>query len=378
MAAERPEARRGAAAPPPPARAGRAPAAEAGDAAVVRDLGAWYDEVARDLPWRRTRDPYAVWLSEIMLQQTRVETVVPYFERFLARFPDVGSLAAAPLDDVLGLWSGLGYYRRARQLHAAAREVTERWGGALPASAAELRTLSGVGAYTAGAVASIAFDRREPLVDGNVARVLARLEGIDDDVRGAEGARRLWEAAARLVPEDRPGRFNQALMELGATVCSPRAPRCEACPVRARCVAAEEGRQDALPVVSPKRAPRAVRVVAAVIRHGGRVWLARRVESGLFGGLWEPPMVEARSIAAARAALAGAGIAADVRVRRAGEVKHVLSHRALQVLVVAGSVERAWRDRRLDAAAYERAAWLAPDAALGVSTLARKVLAAAR
>jgi A/G-specific adenine glycosylase len=347
--------------------------------------------VARDLPWRRTRDPYAIWLSEVMLQQTRVETVIPYYERFLARYPTVADLAGATLDQVLSLWSGLGYYRRARVLHLAAREVTERYGGAFPAEAAGLRDLPGVGAYTAGAIASIAFDRREALVDGNVARVLARLEGIDDDIKSAAGARRLWAAAARLVPAERPGRFNQALMELGATVCTPRSPRCDACPVDGACAARAAGREEELPVISPKREAPSVAMVAAVVRAGRRVLLARRAEGGLFGGLWEPPMVEAPSLAAALPLLAAAGVgeaagregaagspALPAALREVGRVRHILTHRRLEVTVARAEVAAPWRRRAKLADPYEKAEWLDPDEVdLGISKLARKILSAA-
>ena len=182
-----------------------------------------FDESARALPWRETRDPYAVWVSEIMLQQTRVETVVPYYERFLARFPTPYSLAEADEDTVLAHWSGLGYYRRARLLHAGVREVVAQYGGAVPEDAEARLALPGVGRYTAGAIGSIAFDKPEPVVDGNVTRVLARLLRIDTPVGTTRTPKRLWEEAERLVPTERPGDFNQALMELGATVCTPRA-----------------------------------------------------------------------------------------------------------------------------------------------------------
>src|SRR5262249_2371378 len=202
---------------------------------------------------RRRRDAYAVWLSEIMLQQTRVETVVPYFERFLAKYPTVMALAAADLDEVLSLWSGLGYYRRARQLYATAREVTERYGGPFPGQAAELKKLPGIGDYTAGAIASLSFGQREPLVDGNVARVFSRLFGIEEPIQSPEGVKQLWALARRLLPEQRPGRFNEALMELGAMVCTPRDPRCDVCPVREGCAARATGRALELPVMIAKR-----------------------------------------------------------------------------------------------------------------------------
>lgn len=349
------------------------------DRALASALCAWFEASARDLPWRRTRDPYAIWLSEIMLQQTRVETVVPYFERFLMRFPDVRSLASAEVDDVLSLWSGLGYYRRARELHAAAREVTTRYGGELPSEAAELRELRGVGAYTAGAIASIAFGKAEPLVDGNVSRVLARIEGIEEDVKSTAGSRRIWATAARLVPRDMPGRFNEALMELGATICTPREPGCLICPVRSMCAAFATGRQSELPVVGGRGRVPVVPMVAAVVRHGSEVLFARRAEGGLFGGLWEPPMVEASSLRDAQGALQGAGInAGAAALREAGRVRHVLSHRELDVLVVGGEASSRFVPEPPSTPPYERAAWLDPETAeVGISTLARKVIQAA-
>ena len=348
------------------------------DDAIVGQLVAWFELVARDLPWRRRRDPYAVWLSEIMLQQTRVETVVPYFERFLRRFPDVEALAGAELDEVLKLWSGLGYYRRARVLYATAREVTTRYGGAFPGEAAALRELPGIGAYTAGAIASLAFGRREPLVDGNVARVFARLFGIDADIRSAASVKLLWEIAWRLVPEERPGRFNEALLELGATVCTPRDPRCGACPLEALCAARASGRVLELPVIEAKKKVPVVKMVAAVLRSGPRVLLARREEGGLFGGLWEPPMVEASTIAEARALLSAVGVGAAIELGEAGKIKHVLSHKELRVTVAAGTITGKTKAPTALVAPYEKAAWLDPDdAEIGISTLARKVLAAA-
>src|ERR1700678_2232545 len=218
-------------------------------AALRAKLLAWYVAERRDLPWRRTRDPYAVWLSETMLQQTRVDTVIPYFQAFIRAYPTLDDLARAPEQGVLSLWSGLGYYRRARLLHAAARRVAAEHGGRLPSEVAELRTLEGIGAYTAGAIASIAFKRRAALVDGNVARVLARLFAVEQDVKSAAGAAHMWRLAEDLLPDgDRdPGDWNQSLMELGATVCVPREPKCDACPVRDLCLARERGIAGRLP-----------------------------------------------------------------------------------------------------------------------------------
>src|SRR5512134_738690 len=216
--------------------------------AVRRALLAWYRRERRDLPWRRTRDPWAIWVSETMLQQTRVETVIPYYERFMQRFPNVAALADADTDELMSHWAGLGYYSRARNLKAAASQVVREHGGRVPGDVEALRALPGVGRYTAGALASIAFDRPAPIVDGNVARVLARLLDLDLDVRSPAGQRRLWAEAEALANGPSPGDLNQALMELGALVCTPRTPRCADCPVRRRCRGRAAGRAEALPV----------------------------------------------------------------------------------------------------------------------------------
>ena len=358
------------------------------DADLRAALLAWFDAVARDLPWRREeprasggsgRPPYAVWLSEIMLQQTRVDTVIPYFERFVHRYPDVRALAQAELDDVLHLWSGLGYYRRARTLHATAREIVTTYGGDFPSTAEGLRALGGVGAYTAGAIASLAFGERTPLVDGNVARVLSRLEGIDEPVKKPATVKKLWALAERLVDPDRPGAWNESLMELGALVCTPREPRCGACPVASFCVAKATGRQNELPVLEEKKATPTIPCVAALVREpgGARLLYARRREGGLFGGLWEPPLVELAKIStsAARAALKAQGFdLGRAAFTELGEVTHVLSHRRMEVAVVAVA-PRAFTLPLAPSEPYERATWLTPGAeGVGVSTLARKIL----
>ena len=305
-------------------------------AAVV----AHYARVQRDLPWRRTRDPYAIWVSEIMLQQTRVATVIPYWERWMQRFPTVGALADAPLDDVLACWAGLGYYSRARNLHRGARDVVTRWGGRLPSTAAGLRDVPGVGAYTAGAIASIAHGERAPLVDGNVARVLARVFAVDDDIKSARGQRRLWELAgevmAGLPAGAAPGDLNQGLMELGATVCAPRAPACLACPLADACRARAAGRQDDLPV---KRAGKSadelplIDQVALWALDGDRLLLARRRPEGLYGGLWELPQGESAADAARRI-----GARLDEVGDEVARHEQVLSHRRLRLRVVPARV----------------------------------------
>ena len=254
-----------------------------------------YRRHRRDLPWRRTRDPYAVWVSEIMLQQTRVATVIPYWQRWMVRFPTVTALAEAPLDDVLAAWAGLGYYRRARHLHAGARWVSER-GGALPSAAAELRAVPGVGAYTAGAVASIAFGEAAPLVDGNVARVLARVFAVEDDVKSGGGQRAIWALAGALMTARpaaaEPGELNQGLMELGATVCTPTSPACLTCPVAGQCRARATGRQDELPRLPARRREADLPLLTTValwLEDDGRVLLAQRPPGKSLAGLWEFP-----------------------------------------------------------------------------------------
>jgi A/G-specific adenine glycosylase len=310
-------------------------------AEVARAVVAHYTGARRDLPWRRSRDPYAIWVSEIMLQQTRVQTVIPYWERWMARFPTVDALARAPLDDVLAAWAGLGYYSRARNLHAGAQAVHARWAGTLPSRAAELRDVPGIGPYTAGAIASIAFGERAPLVDGNVARVLARVYGLGDDIKSTAGQRALWSHAGELMtalPADAaPGDLNQGLMELGATLCSPSSPRCLACPLAACCVAARDGRQAELPVVAARKRADELPILARValwIEAGGEVVLARRRPDGLFGGLWELP----QSDDPARLARA----LGTTLIDREPVAYHdqTLSHRRLRIAVVRARMPR--------------------------------------
>jgi A/G-specific adenine glycosylase len=255
-------------------------------------LLSWYDRARRDLPWRRTRDPYAVWISEAMLQQTRAQTVAGYWRRFLDALPDVRALAAADEALVLGLWSGLGYYRRARALREAAREVVARHGGEFPRTRAEWLALPGIGPYTAGAVLSIAFDLPEPLVDGNVARVLARRFALAGELGSGAFQRELWSLAQRLVPRERAGDWNQALMELGATVCTPRAPRCGECPWTASCLAHAAGRAEELPRARPRPTPIEVELTIAVAARGGALLVRRRPERARMAGLWEFPTRE--------------------------------------------------------------------------------------
>lgn len=325
-----------------------------------RRLIEWYDGHRRDLPWRRTRDPYAIWISETMLQQTRVETVIPYYERFLERFPDLESLASADLERVYEVWTGLGYYSRARNLHDAAGVVVDEHRGRLPSEASALRELKGIGRYTAGALASIAFDRQEPIVDGNVVRVLARLLGVREDVGDRSVIEHFWSLAGELVRGQRPGDLNQAIMELGATLCTPRSPGCGQCPLRRDCVALREGDAEALPRKTRKPAARRVEAVAAWLRRGDKVLAVRRPEGGLLGGLWElaggelaggeAPEESLRRSLADRLGLTVA------KIEAVGSVEHLFTHRRLKLHVFrcddpVGRVRRqGWVEHR----------WLAP------------------
>lgn len=328
----------------------------------------WYDAHRRDLPWRHTRDPYAIWISEAMLQQTRVETVIPYWERFLARLPDVESLAHAELDDVYALWTGLGYYSRARHLKAAAESIVADHGGRLPTTAAELRALPGIGRYTAGAVASIAFDREEPLVDGNVIRVFARLEDVRDDVGDKAIVERFWSLAGELVRGERPGDLNQALMELGATVCLPKTPLCLACPVRRHCRAHARGTAEQLPTKTKRTAVRAIRGIAVAIERKGELLAVRRPPTGLMAGLWELPggLLEDGEEAkeqAPRILRERIGLEVDA-LESAGRVEHLFTHRHLELEVFRA---RARPGRRLRLDGYTAHRWLDADALLALA-----------
>ncbi len=296
----------------------------------------WYRGARRDLPWRGVSDPYAIWVSEVMLQQTRVDTVRPYYARFLSRWPSVEALAAAPSDALEAAWSGLGYYRRLRLMQAAARTIVDEHGGVFPSEPAALSALPGFGRYTAGAVAAIAFDRPAAAVDGNVQRVLARVLGIDGDPSRGEASRRIWAVAEALAPGPSPGDLVQALIELGATLCSVRRPTCDACPLADPCVARREGRAEAIP--PPRRRPekRSVALTAVVGADAdGRVWLLRQPESGLFGGLWCPPLLEGRLEPDAAVDELERSLGwSPARAEAVGRLTHVLTHRRLELEVV--------------------------------------------
>jgi A/G-specific adenine glycosylase len=259
------------------------------DNTPTRALLRWYRKNSRQLPWRRTQDPYAVWVSEVMLQQTRVDTVIPFFRKWMRRFPTVAALARARRNDVLKQWEGMGYYRRAVNLHRASLKLMQDHGGQLPVDAHELLKLPGIGKYTASAIAAIAFGGDSLALDGNLRRVLSRLFDAPFDVSSAEGERRIRRRAAPLLPHGKASEFNQAMMDLGATICKPRRPDCDRCPIRAWCRAYRRGVQEMRPV-RRTRAPLPERLVtAAVLRDAGRVLIGRRHEGKLLGGLWEFP-----------------------------------------------------------------------------------------
>ena len=310
------------------------------------DLLAWYDRHARVLPWRARRgeraDPYRVWLSEIMLQQTTVKAVGPYYARFLLRWPTVNALAKASLDDVLRVWAGLGYYARAPNLHACARAVVERHGGQFPDDIAALRALPGVGAYTASAVAAIAFDLPAVPVDGNVERVVSRLFAVEAELPAAKAA--INELTASLRPLQRSGDFAQALMDLGATICSPKRPACALCPWNSACAANARGDQETFPRKTPKREGRTRRGAAFVaLRADGRVLLRRRPAKGLLASMMEVPGTEWTHDFKDNLAQESAPVLrADVRWRRIqGIVRHVFTHFPLELAVFIGQVPTA-------------------------------------
>ncbi len=345
-------------------------------------LLAWFKDHQRTLPWRSDPTPYKVWISEIMLQQTQVATVVPYFERWIDAFPDVDALARAPIEEVLTLWSGLGYYRRAHSLHAAAQAIARDHAGRLPDTLDGLLGLPGVGRYTAGAIASIAFELPAPIVDGNVIRVLCRLFAIDEDPRATPTQRRLWALAESLIPPDRARDFNQSLMELGALVCTPRAPACASCPLADRCRALALDRVDALPR-PPQRKPRRLMAVAAALvvdPEADRCLLLQRPEGGLFGGLFEFPTVElvdpvdeASRRVALDDHLRALGLSVDL-----GQARPSLTHTLTHILLTCHPFEA-----RLigspPASLPQPFRWVAPDDldAQPLSSATRKLIAAA-
>lgn len=311
----------------------------------------WYRAHCRELPWRAApsarANPYHVLVSEAMLQQTQVATVVNYFERFIAALPTIEALAAAEEKQVLRLWQGLGYYRRARHLHAAARAIVARHGGHVPQTLAELRALPGVGRYTAGAIASIAFDRAVPLVDGNVARVLSRWFTLIDPIDQPAARRRLWSLAEQLVPGEAPGDFNQAMMELGALVCVPRGPACLMCPVASLCEARKHGQTDQLPVRGKRPTPRTVTHHVVAVTHGGDLLFEQRPAAGLWANMWQMPTAEHLNESTVASEI-GHWLADHAAVRAApepvGQFSHQTTHRTIRFKIWRAPAQRRHRE----------------------------------
>ncbi|MCW8205756.1 A/G-specific adenine glycosylase [Verminephrobacter aporrectodeae subsp. tuberculatae] len=340
---------------------------------VAQRVMAWQAVHGRmHLPWQQTRDPYRVWLSEIMLQQTQVATVLGYYARFLERFPDVRALAQAPCDEVMGLWSGLGYYSRARNLHRCAQQVVAEHGGAFPGSAEALARLPGIGRSTAGAIAAFCFSERVPILDANVRRVLTRLLGFEKDPASAGSARLLWTFAGSLLPTQDLGnampRYTQGLMDLGASVCTPRAPACGACPLGASCVAFRNGAPERYPVPARRPSRRSESWQLLVLRDAqGRVWLERRPGTGIWAGMHCVPVF--RDSASLGAYVSSLGDTAQLARQELQAFLHVLTHRDLHLhpVVISGDIA----DRPSDAGQ-----WLGADGWPGVGLPApiRKLL----
>ncbi|MBV8536775.1 MAG: A/G-specific adenine glycosylase [Alphaproteobacteria bacterium] len=344
--------------------------APAPDAALLAArLLAWYDRHARILPWRarpgERADPYRVWLSEIMLQQTTVAAVGPYFHRVLARWPTVEALAGAPLDEVLGVWAGLGYYARARNLHKCARVVAAEHRGRFPDTEEGLRGLPGIGPYTAAAIAAIAFDRPAVVVDGNVERVMARLFAIKTPLPAAKPE--LRAAAASISPAQRPGDFAQATMDLGATICTPRSPLCMLCPWADACAAHLAGIVEELPRRSPKAERPVKQAVAFVLRQGDTVWLRRRPDDGLLGGMLEAPSTPWRSEACS-AATARRLAPVTAKWTKAGRVVHGFTHFIIEFDV--------WTAEAADGGAPDEGRWYSPSdlGRAALPTMTKRVL----
>jgi A/G-specific adenine glycosylase len=334
------------------------------------ELLKWYHKERRDLPWRRSRDPYHIWVSEIMLQQTRVDTVIPYFNRFVERFPSLQQLADAPEEDVLKHWEGLGYYSRARNLQSAVREVVEQYGGQVPSSKSEVSSLKGVGPYTSGAILSIAYNQPVPAVDGNVMRVLSRYFCLEDDIARPSTRFGIEGLAQELIPDGEAADFNQALMELGALVCTPKSPLCQECPVMKLCKGRLEGRERELPVKTKAKKARSVYRFAALVEgtglNAGKVLVRQRPNTGLLASMWELPHIEVADIAAwnslsmGRKSLEESLVLDGVRImgteQMIGEAQHIFTHLIWNIKVLAAVA--AEEDLITDITGYR---WVGPD-----------------
>jgi A/G-specific adenine glycosylase len=308
------------------------------------DLISWFKEEQRELPWRKDQDPYKVWVSEIMLQQTRVDTVIPYFNRFIDWFPTIDDLASANEDKVLKAWEGLGYYSRVRNLHAAVKEVKEKYNGQVPSTPKEISELKGVGPYTAGAILSIAYGKAEPAVDGNVMRVFSRILSIWEDI-AKPSSRKVFEKAVRqLISHEEPSEFNQALMELGALICTPTSPSCLLCPVREHCQGFHEGVQEELPIKTKKTKQRNVQLATIILTdEQGRILIHKRPNNGLLANLWEFPNVEVhQSMVVDRDQLVSLyreSFNMNIKVEKAiGQLNHIFSHLIWDITLYVGSI----------------------------------------
>lgn len=259
---------------------------------LQKPLLAWYQKSARNLPWRKTNNPYAIWVSEIMLQQTQVQTVIPYYEKWLKQFPSIASLAQADQGEVLSHWAGLGYYRRARMLHSAAQQIMTNHAGQFPSTLEAILTLPGIGRYTAGAIASIAFKIAAPILDGNVIRVLSRVFAIKKNIASPQTLKLLWEKAEEIVSKKQPGNFNQALMELGALICTPQNPKCLICPIQKFCAAFQEGKPEAYPVKTKEDSQKKLKHFAWVVQKKNKFLLFQQPENARWGGMWLLPVSE--------------------------------------------------------------------------------------
>jgi A/G-specific adenine glycosylase len=342
-------------------------------AALAAGLGPWFEASHRDLTWRRTADPYAIWVSEIMLQQTRVETVERYYADFLARFPTVHALADAEQSEVLEAWSGLGYYRRARLLHKGAQHVRDTLDGTVPDDGAALLAVPGIGRYTAGAIASIAFDKPQPLVDGNVARVLSRVCGIEEPKLQGATAKGHWVLTEAILERGRPRVLAQALMELGATVCTPKSPRCQTCPIREHCNALATGRTDTIPAPRKKVAQPLDRLCALAVVSRNRLLMVKRPATGLLASMWCLPLVTDEDGPTELGSVFEDADAVD-RWSRVGAVRHVFTHRIWEMSVCRVSVPK-----RPALALDGEVAWIAPGERPpgGIPSVTTKLLATA-
>lgn len=315
------------------------------------DLLHWYSESKRDLPWRRERDPYKIWVSEIMLQQTKVDTVIPYFNRFMEKYPTVYELAAADQQEVLKAWEGLGYYSRARNLQNAVREVVAEYGGKVPATPKELGALKGVGPYTTGAILSIAYNQPEPAVDGNVMRVFSRLLKIEADIAVPRTKKLFEDCVRQVISTEDPSSFNQAIMDLGATICTPKSPTCLFCPVQEHCRAFSEGIQEELPIKTKAKKQKPMAYVALLIKNENEEYvIEKRAENGLLANLWQFPMVPIEEIGMEHLenwVYSEYGVRIQLGERK-GKLKHVFSHIIWQLEIFeANTIQTELDDERI-------------------------------